>query len=282
MKRIHTLILVSILGVAYPIELFPQVNDIRTKNVEVKYADATLQCEVLITKVEPQIDNMKKYYWYDDALGQQNTTGGFSGFLLHGKRQIFSEKNKLISQANFYLGLKEGEEKLWDENGKLVSNYYHKKGVCYKGIIYHMETSNWDKNYYIVWEYDPPKMETLSESDRQKLLKRRSGGYDHEMQCLFCVSLPGCVKTVYSKFYNEPYSKLTILPDDKDILIVYYENSNQIHERISHDWLGIGKYEKYYKNGKLKTLGQMVGDEIKGEVKHFDENGNLLYTETIK
>lgn len=281
MTQEQSILLLILFTVAAPTSVHSQDKDFKTRNVEVKYSNATLLCEVLESTVSLDIDNTKKYYWYSDLAGDQNTIGGFAGALLHGKREVFDEHNRLINQTNFHFGLKDGEEKFWNNNGELTSVYHYRNGICYKGTIYEMDDPEWDKNHYVIWEYNPPDLHELTDEDRAQILKRLEMG-DPEMRCLFCVGLPGCVKTTYSRFYPEPRSKQIWLPNQKDIAIVYYENSNQIYERIIFDWFGTGKYEAYHKNGKLKTLGQMLGAELKGEVKHFDEQGALIRIEAIE
>lgn len=73
------------------------------------------------------IDTDKKYYWFSNNQIKY-TQGGFSGKLLHGLYSDFYLNSNLKEQGHFRLGLKEGEWKIWTEDGVLLERINYSNG----------------------------------------------------------------------------------------------------------------------------------------------------------
>lgn len=71
----------------------------------------------------------REYYWLSGR--QINiTSGGYSGKLLHGKFSSFYLNKQLKEQGEFKKGLKEGEWKEWNIDGRLLAITHYSKGIA--------------------------------------------------------------------------------------------------------------------------------------------------------
>lgn len=93
-------------------------------------SDSVFETTILQTKVSKiSINSNLDYYWYDNNRIHCNQ-GGFSGWLLDGECRIYTlDEHALIESGWFKAGLKEGEWKRWDKNGKLKERTNWRKGV---------------------------------------------------------------------------------------------------------------------------------------------------------
>lgn len=98
--------------------------------------------------IETHVNNSQKkiklnheliYFWYK-SRSINSTKGGYSGKLLYGKFERFTNTNKLIEQGYFKNGLKCKYWKKWFENGELKSVSKYKNGLKHgKELIYNTE-----------------------------------------------------------------------------------------------------------------------------------------------
>jgi len=72
-------------------------------------------CKNIESKFDPKLE----YFWYNDTYKIKSTIGAAGGYLLHGKYQIFDKKGNLQHETNYYLGLKNGDEIIWEEKGEI-------------------------------------------------------------------------------------------------------------------------------------------------------------------
>ncbi|MEL6866456.1 MAG: hypothetical protein AAFP19_18670, partial [Bacteroidota bacterium] len=78
-------------------------------------------------KHQGQADRKRTYYYYHQDKIHHNQ-GGFTGYLLDGRMEVFDEEQRLIEQGQFKEGLKDGTWKTWYPNGRLQSIRHWKKG----------------------------------------------------------------------------------------------------------------------------------------------------------
>jgi|WetSurMetagenome_2_1015567.scaffolds.fasta_scaffold14737_2 antitoxin component YwqK of YwqJK toxin-antitoxin module len=99
------------------------------RTVVVTQGDSLIEASIMQKKpanmdIKPEL----QYYWYENYLIHTNQ-GGFSGWLLDGDYCIYTlDGHSLIGSGKFVAGLKEGEWKNWDKNGKLIERITWEKG----------------------------------------------------------------------------------------------------------------------------------------------------------
>ena len=105
------------------------------REVNLHFPDSSIKAEVLTKEKKVQVDNTKKYYWYDNNAINHNQ-GGYKGNLLDGKYIVVNKHGKMITEGNFIKGNKTGEWKYWDEEGYLTAlikwDKGHKEGEYFK------------------------------------------------------------------------------------------------------------------------------------------------------
>ena len=85
----------------------------KVRAVVIRSSDSAIYASILIdppSKIDA--DDSKTYFWYSMNEIHSNK-GGFSGYLLHGKIEIFDMHKNLLTLGNFDEGLKDGNWKEW-------------------------------------------------------------------------------------------------------------------------------------------------------------------------
>lgn len=127
--KIHIPIILLIL-VILNVDVEAQANkkNYRTRMIVVNYPDSIIKTNVLLDKIDIELNNTTIYYW--SAYGEIHANkGGYSGQLLCGSYQVFDVDNNLITQGAIQNGVKNGSWKSWYNNGEIKSLEIWKKGV---------------------------------------------------------------------------------------------------------------------------------------------------------
>lgn len=82
---------------------------------------------VFVQNVDIKISPKILYYWFFDGKISQNI-GGYAGFLLHGKYQVFTKSGQLIEQGTFENGVKEGVWNYWNPSGGKIRMVAYQNG----------------------------------------------------------------------------------------------------------------------------------------------------------
>ncbi len=122
------------------VALFAQkknIKDLEQRLVILNYPDSTVKCEIMITPKEVETSNELEYFWYyTDEL--KSNIGGYSGYLLHGKYNVFDLHNNLIEEGLFSNGLRNGVWKRWTIEGKLIQHTEWENGQLNGALIIYM------------------------------------------------------------------------------------------------------------------------------------------------
>jgi len=234
-----------ILILTYLIEVTVNGQTCQQEEIKIRYTNGF---EIFnVCKSNPQIsyDEKKEYYWYTEFSKIKSTKGGCGGNLLNGNYKFYDEQGNLREDKNYYLGLPDGNNLIWDSLGNITSKTTYEKG----------------KNIY--WKF-------LNEND---LWIEINGPIFKE----------GTVRKIYSK-YGTLISEDKMLANFKQHFKIYYEYpAKQLKEEYTKDALGLdfmtGKYTSYYENGKLEVEGQFYeGDYLNikvGKWKWYNKDGTL-------
>lgn len=98
------------------------------RDVMVIYKDSVVKAQVLLQSENIETSNNLIYYWYSQNRINMNM-GGYSGSLLHGEYQVYSNDKKLIEQGYFEHGLKNGTWKYWNSKGILRQSIGFRAGL---------------------------------------------------------------------------------------------------------------------------------------------------------
>jgi antitoxin component YwqK of YwqJK toxin-antitoxin module len=220
-----------------------------------------------------------KYYWYSEKSGEVNTVGGYSGRLLHGKRESFNLDGTLRAQDNFDRGLKNGVQKIWNDEVQLERVEHVNKGECYKAEYYTAQDANgnWVKSQtFAIWEYKPVEPSKIRTEKERAIVAGRT---NLDESCL-CVGVPGCSKRIMSYESNLPLSRIDWFVDQVMIETFYFPSTQKAKVTIEYHWMesDIGEYLEFYQNGKIRAKGKYKGDKPTGTMYFYDESGKEIGT----
>lgn len=89
--------------------------------------------KTILAEINP-VDHLPKpkaglyYFWYDANL-IHSTQGGYSGKLLNGEYAEYYLNKNLKEKGSFKKGLKDGDWRIWNEDGTLAQRATWKKGM---------------------------------------------------------------------------------------------------------------------------------------------------------
>mgnify|MGYP006293377589 CR=1 FL=1 len=107
-----------------------------TREVIITSEDSTIKAGILIDEPSGNLKNDVPYFWYyADSIN--NNYGGYTGNLLHGEYLVLDKANNLLIKGQLHEGLKEGEWKYWERNGKLLKTENWKEGKLNGPIIHY-------------------------------------------------------------------------------------------------------------------------------------------------
>ena len=112
-----------------------------TREIIIKHPDSTVIFHVVNEKVDLKLDLNKVYYWYYGNTISKNL-GAVSGYILHGKYEVLTKENKLISQGTFEYGLKDGIWQKFYAPGGLKERLTWRKGVLHGTASFYGPTGN--------------------------------------------------------------------------------------------------------------------------------------------
>lgn len=225
---------------------------IQTEKKSVRFKNGIFVFE--ICKVNPDTIvflDKEEYVWYNEDFTTINSTkGGCGGKLLHGNYKHFDKNGNLISDFNFYLGLRHGQDRKWDEDGNIIHTANYKHGTSY----YHKEKSE-DGDLWI------------------------------EMIGPFLKD--GTIKKVYTSF-GTLISEEKILDvtkfETKFETTIYYPSGKVEQKFTKHmllDWF-YGDFFEYYENGNIRFHGIYDDSYRIGEWKWFNRDGSINHSEKYK
>ena len=108
----------------------------KTYEVTVNSTDAIVKIELLAKQKKISPVTGLVYFWYKSNK-IISTEGGIDGKPLHGNYTSFYLSNNLMEKGRFKYGLKNGEWRSWNENGKLKETINWNKGIKHgKHILY--------------------------------------------------------------------------------------------------------------------------------------------------
>jgi len=219
---------------------------IKTETKTVTYADGKAFFKVCTDNPKIEFDEELEYRWYNEYSGLQKSEGGAGGQLLHGNYQAFDDKGVLRYENNYYLGLQDGVQKEWDNEGNLIETYKYKKGERY-----YSKFKTEKGEYFIEWIGD-----VLSE---------------------------GSIKNVFD-LTGTLISKSINLKFPKTEKTFYYYNG-QINEKYVNSPLfgNVGEYTSYYRNGNIKVTGNSNENGTRvGDWNWYNEDGTLDSTDKYR
>lgn len=122
MKRIviFIIILQTLLFIVYSCSV--NRNNTRIKNIRQKsinYVDSIVNFNIQTNDYSNKLNVKAMYHWYNSNKISVNQ-GGYTGYLLCGKYQVFDKSKNLIVDGFFSNGLKHGEWKRWYSNGNYM------------------------------------------------------------------------------------------------------------------------------------------------------------------
>ncbi|WP_418637509.1 TIGR02281 family clan AA aspartic protease [Winogradskyella sp.] len=233
----------------YIVALYNSKKDIReskkssSKNteIEIKYPNGLLVFNVFNGSDTLDYKEDKEYYWYTEYSKVKSTKGGNGGKLLNGNYRFYDTDGNLISIKEYSMGLLHGESKLWNDNGELIEIENYKNGDRIYWKYLKKDNFEWIEhkgklftNGYIRNEIDGKghfiKRETIY-IDQKDIIKEK-------------------------KIKKELYYK------DSDILKRSYTIS--VLNDIQNENILIGKYQSFYRSGKIKVLGNYFDNYTEG------------------
>ncbi|MCF8457037.1 MAG: hypothetical protein K9H62_13995 [Bacteroidales bacterium] len=129
MKYLLTFLIIQVLSLnTFEINAQLISNQKTTREIIITQNKKILKFSILVNKYKGKHQENLYYYWYNDKLVKSNL-GGSSGFLLHGKYEVFDQNKNLLSQGFFDEGLKNGTWKFWDSDGELIKLEDWKHGL---------------------------------------------------------------------------------------------------------------------------------------------------------
>lgn len=242
MKKITLLFLLSTLNFL----TYSQVNNVKEKVLTelktIEYSNGREIFNICKSIKEISFNENLEYYWFNEFSKIKSTKGSAGGNLLHGKYQLFNEKGNLTAEANFYLGLKDGSEKTWSEDGEIkINNKYN------KGKLIYTKFKSEDKESFIEW--------------------------------IGNATAEGSIKNIYTT-YGKLKQTQKWLKDFKYKVTSYHLNGKvkSIFTTDPFDKM-YDECIEYYENGKMKLYGKYENNWRIGQWKWFDENGIIESTE---
>ena len=248
-------------------------NPISTEPIELNYADGKELFNICKKNPAIKINDKKTYYWYTNYGGIQSTKGGIGGALLHGKYQVFSKTGKLINESNYNLGIPNGTERKWNEDGDIIETVKFNNGemtywkfldstgytIEYIGPIY---TKGTIRNIY--------KFTEIVERDKYlepfKLYTKTyyQGSYGKQLKAEYTKSISEYYWDSYKTFYKNGKPKVIgkFIENSRDSVWTFYNEDGTID--------GIEKYKVYrefYQNKKIKVIGSYILNENKVWIK---------------
>ena len=215
---------------------------IKTEKRTVNYSDGKAFFEVCVNKLNLEFAENLEYRWHNNYSGLQKTKGGAGGEVLHGKYQAFNDKGSLKYENNYYLGLQDGVQKEWDENGDLYKTFKYKKGV----------------RYYSKFPSDEG---------------------DYIIEYIGAILEDGTIKKVYDK-YGTLLQEETDSPELRREITDYY-SSGKIKSKYTTNYMNwmFGEFKTYYSNGQIECEGNYIENNRTGIWKWFKEDGSPDETE---
>jgi antitoxin component YwqK of YwqJK toxin-antitoxin module len=164
------------------------------------------------------------------------------------KKEVSRYNNGNVESVCHYIGeLQDGEFKSFDDKGNIYIHGYYKKGLEY-GV--------W-KQYYENGQLENDEQRENGERHGKSLWYTEDG-----------------VLVQDSYFKDGLYHGLTR---------IFHENGQLNYEGIyENDREKDGLWKYYYDSGKLKYEASYLNGKLEGEIKTYDEKGNLLSTEVAK
>jgi len=226
----------------------PVQNNIQTKEITIPYSNGREIFHICASTPQIKFDDKKEYFWYTEFSKIKSTKGGCGGDLLHGNYKFYDKKGNMRTDKNYFLGIPEGSEKIWDSTGNITSQTKYNKGeIVY--MKYKDEKNNWI-------EYNGP---------------------------LFQI---GTITKYYSQ-YNSLISESTMMSYLKQHIKTYYDSGKLQSDYTGEANNYYGKYTEYYENGKIQTQGEFYNGDIPitirtGTWTYFKSDGTIDIIEHYK
>lgn len=267
-----------------------------TKEIKIAYRNAVELFNICLKNPTLDYNDKKEYFWYTEFSGIKSTKGGTGGNLLHGNYKLYNEKGDLISDKNYYLGLKNGTFKTWDSTGNIsqIDKYENDKPIYLK----YLEDGNWIEQTGDFYNKGWLKKVTTQWG---VLIEETTGLGLFDKHTRIFYEISGKIQAdFFSKIGGQLYGKFTR----------YYENGRlELESEYSVDTpfairVGIWKWyfdngtldsEEIYKtevlkweNGEYKYAGGYIFDKEKnqwlktGEWRWYSETGKFDYSKTYE
>jgi antitoxin component YwqK of YwqJK toxin-antitoxin module len=217
---------------------------INTTSKTINYEDGIAKFYICNLNQAVSFKEELEYTWYNEFSLINSSKGGAGGNLLHGKRQFFDLRGNLINETNYYLGLKDGDEKIWDEKGTLKTIHKYDKGK----LIY---------------------------------AKFKSNNSDDIIELNGSLLELGSTKKVFTT-WGELIMMQEVIKGLKFKTISYY-TSGKIKQKYtiaigSQDWFD-GEYVEFYENGQMKIKGMFEENLKTGDWFWYKEDGSIELNE---
>ena len=179
-----------------------------------------------------------EYYWFSETNGIQSSKGKSKGKVIHGNALFYYPNGNLRLNRNYHLGLLNGVQTYWNENGRLIAT-----------IKYDMGVQTYFKK---VDEDDTSFEEELIGSDSDKI------GYENNI-------------------YENGLLQLSRinLGDGKEKIFTYYDtgklNATWTEDSVKKSY---GKIRGYHENGEIRLIGNYVDGNRDGAWEYFNEDGS--------
>jgi antitoxin component YwqK of YwqJK toxin-antitoxin module len=227
---------------------------IQTKEVEIVYTNGLEKFRICTSGCTRTFDDNKFYFWYTEFSKIKSTKGASGGSLLHGNYKFYDEYGNLRIDRNYYLGLRDGNEKHWDSLGNIIEIVkWSKDSITYNKL--RNDEGNWVEHYGTLLENGWVKKVYTNTDDLINETKTISTSSD-TYHC--------------REFYTTGENKIK-----KD----FYTGALWLL-----DGYGIkGKYTLYYENGNVKVAGEFYnGDRTNVKVGtwyYYNSDGSLESTQ---
>lgn len=264
MKKIATILLIFFIQTL----VYPQKASvgIATQPVSIQYLNGREVFNVCKGAYNVSFKDDELYFWYNEYSKIKSTKGGSGGDLLHGKYQFFDEKGNLKREMNYYLGVPDGTEKVWDSVGKIAKTFKYNKGK----LIYSKQTME-DSDELIEWNGPP------NEKGSVKKIYTSYGRLEQTEEMLETY-LRAKVTTFYSNSkVKERFTMNIIFKYMEEDYREYYENGNiKVNGRYEHNWR-TGDWTFYNMNGSIIGVEKnRINRQYNPENKLMSEGGEYF------